>query len=55
MESVSIPPSSEATETVRSKTSLVWKLFEKDDDNDRAICRICKVIYIHKKGGGRVY
>jgi hypothetical protein len=37
MESIGIlPPSEEATEVVRAKTSIVWNLFYKDDVNDRA-------------------
>jgi hypothetical protein len=48
-----IPPPSETSEAVvRAKTSVVWKLFDKDDTNDRATCKICKAVYAHKKGGG---
>jgi hypothetical protein len=51
--SVGIPLPSEASDAVgKAKTSLVWRLFNKDDTNGRAICKFCKSVYVHKKGEG---
>jgi hypothetical protein len=53
MGSMCIPPPSETSEAVvRTKTSVVWKFFDKNDTNDKATCKICKVVYVHKKGRG---
>jgi hypothetical protein len=45
-------PAKTSKAVVRAKTSLVWKLIDKDEINNRAIYKFCKAIHAHKKRGG---
>jgi hypothetical protein len=42
-------PNETSQAIARAKTSVVWKYFYKDNANDRATCKIYKVVYAHKK------
>lgn len=51
-EGINVTNITESSKKSRERTSDVWKLFERNDVTNKAICKLCKKEYSHKPGGG---